>query len=528
VRSAPAVIGLLLAWLGFGLVGHDPWKPDEAYTFGLVHHIVETGDWVVPTLGGEPFVEKPPLFFVTAALFAQLFGQWLPLHDAARLASGFYAGLAFLFLGLTARVLYGSGAAWSAVLLLAGSLGYVVHAHQLITDNALVAGIALGLYGLSIALSRPALGGALLGTGAGIAFLSKGVLGPGMLGLIALLLPVFPAWRKREYARSLLWAAAAFAPWALLWPTLLYRRSPPLFDEWLWTNNFGRFTGSAGLGGVLDHWLYLKNLPWFALPTLPVAAWALWRALRSDIQTAGLQLPLVAFLVMLAVLSAASSARTLYGLPMLLPLALLAAATVDALPAWLERPLEYLGMWGAALGSLLLWILWLALVSGWPAALAARLESASPGYVPGVGALPLALAIALTAGWLFLVLPAPRSLAVTWAAGIALVWGLAMTLWLPYLDHSKSYRGVILDMKKTLPAGACVASRNLTEPQRAMFHYFAGVVSLRDSSPAAGQCTALLVHTPTNAEPPHGAEWKLAWRGTRPGDDKEHFWLFSR
>jgi hypothetical protein len=148
--------------------------------------------------------------------------------------------------------------------------------------------------------------------------------------------------------------------------------------------------------------------------------------------------------------------------------------------------------------------------------------------VPGVGALPLALAIALTAGWLFLVLPAPRSLAVTWAAGIALVWGLAMTLWLPYLDHSKSYRGVILDMKKTLPAGACVASRNLTEPQRAMFHYFAGVVSLRDSSPAAGQCTALLVHTPTNAEPPHGAEWKLAWRGTRPGDDKEHFWLFSR
>jgi 4-amino-4-deoxy-L-arabinose transferase-like glycosyltransferase len=55
-----------------GLVGHDPWKPDEAYTFGLVYHILEAGDWLVPTLAGEPFVEKPPLFFWTAALFCKL------------------------------------------------------------------------------------------------------------------------------------------------------------------------------------------------------------------------------------------------------------------------------------------------------------------------------------------------------------------------------------------------------------------------------------------------------------------------
>jgi hypothetical protein len=30
-----ALLGLLcLVWLGTGLVGHDPWKPDEAYSFG--------------------------------------------------------------------------------------------------------------------------------------------------------------------------------------------------------------------------------------------------------------------------------------------------------------------------------------------------------------------------------------------------------------------------------------------------------------------------------------------------------------
>ena len=28
--------GLMAAWIALGLVGHEPWKPDEAYTFGVV------------------------------------------------------------------------------------------------------------------------------------------------------------------------------------------------------------------------------------------------------------------------------------------------------------------------------------------------------------------------------------------------------------------------------------------------------------------------------------------------------------
>jgi hypothetical protein len=99
-----------------------------------------------------------------------------------------------------------------------------------------------------------------------------------------------------------------------------------------------------------------------------------------------------------------------------------------------------------------------------------------------------------------------------------------MTVWLPYLDHPKTYRGVIEDMKKNVPAGACVASRGLTEPQRAMFHYFAGITSL----PETDRCNALLVHTGSAVEPAHGNEWQLVWHGTRPGDDKEYFWLFAR
>ncbi|HEX5464552.1 MAG TPA: glycosyl transferase, partial [Burkholderiales bacterium] len=99
-----ALVGLLcVAWILPGLIGHDPWKPDEAYSFGLIYHIIRHGDWVVPMLAGQPFLEKPPLYYLTAAAFAKAFSPPLALHDAARLASGFYMAIVFLFTGFAGR-----------------------------------------------------------------------------------------------------------------------------------------------------------------------------------------------------------------------------------------------------------------------------------------------------------------------------------------------------------------------------------------------------------------------------------------
>ncbi len=79
---------LILVFIAAGLTGHDPWKADEAYIFGVVQHILDTSDWLVPTLAGEPFMEKPPLFYWVASGFAYLLSGWLPLHDGARVAVG--------------------------------------------------------------------------------------------------------------------------------------------------------------------------------------------------------------------------------------------------------------------------------------------------------------------------------------------------------------------------------------------------------------------------------------------------------
>ncbi|TDA46331.1 ArnT family glycosyltransferase, partial [Burkholderia pyrrocinia] len=95
---------LVCAYVLPGVLGHDPWKQDETYTFGIIQHMLETGDFVVPTNAGLPFMEKPPLYAWVATSLAWLLQRVMPLHDAARLASALFAALAFGFIARAARI----------------------------------------------------------------------------------------------------------------------------------------------------------------------------------------------------------------------------------------------------------------------------------------------------------------------------------------------------------------------------------------------------------------------------------------
>lgn len=531
--AAQCLIG---AWIIFGLFARDPWKPDEAYTFGLVHSIVQTGNWTVPMLAGEPFVEKPPLFFVSAATFVQLFGNLFAPHDAARLATALYAGLTILFAALTARKLYGADRAIACALILIGCLGYLHSAHLLITDNALLAGIAIALYGLANLLERPGAGGIVLGTGAGIAFLSKGLIGPGFIALTAATLALLPAWQTRRYGRALLWAAAAFAPWALIWPWLLYRQSPELFHEWLVVNNFGRYFGTAQIGPQRDNLMFVWILPWFALPALPLAAWHAWNAVktgRKPWRKPEIQLSLVAASVMLAVLSLSCTSRELYALPMLVPLSVLAAAEVPGSPRWLASALHRLAIGIGGLFALGIWGAWFILLAHWPAGIADGFEASRPGFVPRLEPGMTFLAVAATAGWLLLVRVSKHSadrIALVWAASVTVAWALFMTLWLSYHDAGNSYRSIVVEIRARVPASmTCMANRDLGEPQRAMLDYFAGIATHSVSDARAAQCDWLLVQTGDWLdEAPQARHWTLVWSGNRPGDSAERYSLYRR
>ncbi|CAM2153321.1 Glycosyl transferase [Pararobbsia alpina] len=144
---------VVIAYLLIGVLGHDPWKQDETYTFGIIAHMLHTGDWVVPTNAGQPFMEKPPLYDWVAAGLASLFGRWLAVFDAARLASACFTAVTLLFLARSARLFHDTARRNDArvlgtLALFASTFVVLKHVHDLMTDVALLTGATMALYGL--------------------------------------------------------------------------------------------------------------------------------------------------------------------------------------------------------------------------------------------------------------------------------------------------------------------------------------------------------------------------------------------
>ncbi len=89
---APAVLALIaLAFIAPGLAGHDLWKTFDAIGIEIAHQMHLSGDWVVPRVAGEPWLEDAPLYHWVALAFGKLLGWAIPFHNAARLASGLCA-----------------------------------------------------------------------------------------------------------------------------------------------------------------------------------------------------------------------------------------------------------------------------------------------------------------------------------------------------------------------------------------------------------------------------------------------------
>jgi 4-amino-4-deoxy-L-arabinose transferase-like glycosyltransferase len=528
---------LCACWVLPGLINHEPWKADEPYSLGMVNHILQTGDWVVPTVAGEPFMEKPPLFYLTAAGFARLFSPVLPIHDGARLTSGFFILLAFLFAGLAGKRLWGKGQGVTTVALLLGSAGLLLNVHQMITDTALFAGCSIAIFGLILTKERPVAGGVWLGLGVGIGFLSKGLLAPAIFGLASLLLPVlYPSWRTRGYAFSLLIAALSALPLLAIWPLALYSRSPGLFREWLWVNNFGRFFGFANLGPKKTG-TYLVLLLYFAFPTYLLAAWALWRKARGGKEEmTTIAVPAVVLLVMLATLELASDGRDLYALPLLLPLSMLAVSAVPTLPRWSYGALDRLGSAVFPAVILTLWAGEFALNTGHPVALADWLRRTHPGYAASFRPLAFVVAAFFTASWFLLarysrisVKPGGERAVFSWAAGMSLAWGLAMAILLPWLDAGNSYRSMMTTLGKAIPPGTKeVAGISVAESPRALVDYYVGVKVRRIEPQERNPYDLLLVIANPGVKERADAGWSKIWEGARPGDDKEVFRLYGR
>jgi 4-amino-4-deoxy-L-arabinose transferase-like glycosyltransferase len=266
--------------------------PDEPRYAWIARAMVESGDWVTPRLYGQPWFEKPVLYYWEAALSFKLFGV---SEAAARLPSAISALLATLALAWLALRIYGAETARWMLLLLPTTVGMIGFSHAAATDMPFSGMLTVAMVCAAVALrlvrserspilSRtPWLALILFGFFLGLAVLAKGPAGVILCGGAVFSWALFTK-RWRDAFRLLHpIAIGIFCLTALPWYILCARRNPTFFHIFIIEHNFKRFL-TPEFQHIQPFWYYIPIisiafLPWFAL-----LLWTFWVGVRQSIQ----------------------------------------------------------------------------------------------------------------------------------------------------------------------------------------------------------------------------------------------------
>lgn len=272
------IIALMITVALAGIMDHDLWTPDEPREAAIALSMSRSGNLIVPELAGQPFVEKPPLFYIIASYFLLGLGPFLGYTAALRLVPACFGLGTLLMTYLLAKVYHDRQNALMAAAMLATMLGFVDVTHWLLVDNALMFFVVASIWTLAEVYERnrtffliPA------GLFVACAFLTKGFIGPMIIFLawIGLFMSRIkrPEPKVLSAGTSVTYHAIALIIAVMIpagWAAFFYNQAgPDLFKEWWWTNHFGRFTGqSTHLGHISPWYYYFPILPVFILPWL--------------------------------------------------------------------------------------------------------------------------------------------------------------------------------------------------------------------------------------------------------------------
>lgn len=562
VRRLPRVALLLfcLAYLLPGFIGRDAWKSADAAALGYMAELAQgTASWWQPTLMGQ--AAQPPAWlpywlgawalgwapsgwagdavvrlpFVLLLALA-LAGTWYGTYHLAR--SPRAQPVAFAFGGEAHPKDYARALADGALLALISCLGLAQLAHETTPALAQLGGAGVLFAGLCALPYRPLLAGGAFVWGTLVLGLSGA---PGM---------------------ALLWGAGGLAlrTWELL-------RAPLLEDEaetqpWpkglevlllaLWLLGLGTLVVWAGLWqwsafeqALRQWWEHARHvqahgelLLWFTWPAWPLACWTVWRwrqQLRSPYVGRHVWLPLG--WVLSGAVWALGTAMPDRALLLVLPA--LAALAAFALPT-LRRQVAALVDWFTLLFfsgcAVVIWVVWLAMHTGFPAQPAANVLRLAPGFEARFSLLALLLAGAATLLWAWLVAwRIGRHRTVIWkslvlpAAGAALCWLLLMTLWLPLLNYAQSYTALVERTRLAMQPAGCVEVVGLGQGKIAAFQWYAHVQLRPASTPP--QCPWLVAEPLEDMSTPPGVDarwWVLSSALSHPADGNETVLLFRR
>jgi 4-amino-4-deoxy-L-arabinose transferase-like glycosyltransferase len=170
--------GLVLAVVVFGgsLGRRHLYDSDEARFALLAQDILARGDWLLPRLRGEPYMNKPPLFIWLIALVSRP-GRRVT-EFTAQLPAALGAAGAVIGTALIGARLWGLRVGLVAALILGTSAGFVHHTGLVLTDMVLTCFMVLSLYAVYIGLLESSPRAMSVGYGlVGLAVLSKGPVG---------------------------------------------------------------------------------------------------------------------------------------------------------------------------------------------------------------------------------------------------------------------------------------------------------------------------------------------------------------
>ena len=294
-----ALVGLSALTMGVGLGGAGRLTYHEAIVGQAAREMLDTGRVLIPTIGGRPWLEKPPLAVWLVAALGRLAGG--VDESVARAPSAVAAGLLVLGVASVANRRFGPDAGLLAGLIQATTAWTVSRGRLAEADVALACVVTWAV----VAFDRLRTGVGPVGWSAeagstgpagwrraffgllGLSALSKGVGfgGAMVLSVVALTL----LWdRDRGAARRLLWwrGWALSAAIGLTWPVLAALRHPSALGLWALhvsdrlADKPRHFTGRSW-------WAIAPELLGMLLPWTPLVVVGAARALPGAVRASG-------------------------------------------------------------------------------------------------------------------------------------------------------------------------------------------------------------------------------------------------
>jgi 4-amino-4-deoxy-L-arabinose transferase-like glycosyltransferase len=549
VRRLPRMALLLLcaAYVLAGFWGRAPWKSQDLESLGFMLQLAqpamgEVANWFKPSLLGQTdpqlallpywlgagFIQLAPTGWedvfarmpFVAMLALTLAATWYAVYALARHPAA--QPVAFAFGGEAKPADYARALADGGLLALIACLGLARLAHEATPALSQLCFASLIFVGLST-LPRWRIQSGL-------------AIGLGMLGLTLSGAPLVALWLG--VGGSLIRAVAAADPaqgrmrmrdlglLALL--CLLCITMAGALDLWRW-----RLVPQS----LADLHVLAELMLWFTWPAWPLALWALWRwrAQLSQVwRYPHLALPLWFVLVTVGAtwLTGLSDRALLLALP---GIAALAAFALPTLRRSLGALIDWFTLLFFSFCALTIWVIWVAMQTGFPAKPAANVSKLAPGFLPEFSAPAFALALLATLAWAGLVKwRIGKHRAALWksmvlpAAGAVLCWLLLMSLWLPLLNFARSYGPTVQKVQMVTGTAACLQYAGISQAQGAALLFHAQVRLQAASQPSA-ECPWLVMdekNRPLLADRLAALGWTPEATAARLGDRSDRILIY--